>query len=948
MKRKIKKAINLVVKKIEKCLRKLYHKVPISHRFKTKAKNVFFSVFGCFLKNTPSYIIWKQTRVKKAVKKKIRYEDFENIKLNKTIAVQLHLFYPDLVEEFVEYLNNIPYKFDLFISVVDEDIIPIIKEKTCKINKVDKIEIKAVENRGRDVAPLIVEFGNKLGKYDYICHIHSKKSLYTGSELTGWRRTLLEGLMGNPKQVVDIFYQFETRPQIGLIYPETWSGLPYWGHNWLSNIKSRNELMEKLGFVDIQYDKYIDFPMGTMFWGRTEAIKDFFKGKIKLSDFAKEEGQVDGTIAHAFERCLGAVNKINGYTVAVYDNEKDAFNYDFGKKNLNQYWNKSIDMLINEAYRYDIVSFDIFDTLVMRNVILPEDLFKVTEVKLKEKEKIEIEFTKYRKKAETNLRKRAKKTDYNIHEIYEELQKITNISSQQCDIIKKTEIQTEIDFIVPRTKMVNALKHIKKNLNKKIILISDMYLTKEIITDILHRNGIDDYDEIYISCECDARKDNGSMWDYIRNKYSGQEILHIGDNETSDAQLPGDRNINIHHIMSSKDIFRLSSVGRHYRNYNMSVVDSVSMGLILNHFFNDPYILNPSSFEFHIKNEYDFGYSIIGPVVSDYMMWTVKNALKDNRDLLFLAREGYLYDNIFTIMKKHMPQIDCYNKLSSSGIKGEYLLVSRRAMTVCNLRNEEDIKDALSIYYEGSLKQLILSRFGINAENKLDDCKVFLPNEADKVFKLIETLCEDILKNAAFERNNYIQYYNRVSSNMGNISVLDIGYAGSIQYYLSKLTGDVFDGYYFATDDKHLALKVPGNSMKGRYIEGDEIQPASPSFIHRYSLVLETVLTSMDNQFTFIDSNMCPHYRQGDDGISKECIKAIHEGAEAFANDLFSLVGYEFINCENNKDVYEELVRMVVEENVLSDELMEKFVLEDNFCSDKKINIFDRLKFKND
>jgi len=223
-----------------------------------------------------------------------------------------------------------------------------------------------------------------------------------------------------------------------------------------------------------------------------------------------------------------------------------------------------------------------------------------------------------------------------------------------------------------------------------------------------------------------------------------------------------------------------------------------------------------------------------------------------------------------------------------------------------------------------------------------------LPNEADKVFKLIETLCEDILKNAAFERNNYIQYYNRVSSNMGNISVLDIGYAGSIQYYLSKLTGDVFDGYYFATDDKHLALKVPGNSMKGRYIEGDEIQPASPSFIHRYSLVLETVLTSMDNQFTFIDSNMCPHYRQGDDGISKECIKAIHEGAEAFANDLFSLVGYEFINCENNKDVYEELVRMVVEENVLSDELMEKFVLEDNFCSDKKINIFDRLKFKND
>lgn len=52
MKNKVKKAINLVVKRIEKFLKKIYHKLPISHNFKTKAKNLYFTVFGFCLKYT--------------------------------------------------------------------------------------------------------------------------------------------------------------------------------------------------------------------------------------------------------------------------------------------------------------------------------------------------------------------------------------------------------------------------------------------------------------------------------------------------------------------------------------------------------------------------------------------------------------------------------------------------------------------------------------------------------------------------------------------------------------------------------------------------------------------------------------------------------------------------------------------------------------------------------
>lgn len=935
MKHKVKKAITLVIKKIEKLLRSIYHKMPISHNFKVKAKNIFFSVFGCFLKNTPSYIIWKQTQVKKVVKKKINYAEFENLKLNKSIAVQLHLFYIDLLDEFMEYLNNIPYNFDLYISIINEKDKENVIEKTKYIRNVNKVLVKVVPNRGRDVAPLIVSFGNELQKYDYICHLHSKKSLYTGNEQAGWRRTLLEGLMGNPKQVVDIFYEFETNPEIGLIYPETWSGLPYWGHNWLSNTKSRDVLMEKLGFVDVYYDKYVDFPMGTMFWGRMDAISDFFRGKIKLNDFPEENGQVDGTIAHAFERCLGALNKINGYQVTTYDNETDTFSHGYGRKNLNQYWAKSAKMLKDEAYRYDIVSFDIFDTLLTRNIIAPDYLFRIIEIKLKQKD-IDCQYAKLRKKAENNLRKKGEKVDFTIDEIYDEFQKITNYTKKSCDIIKELEVQTELEYIEPRAEMIQILKYVKEELHKTVILVSDMYLLKTNVIKLLEKCQITEYDELFISCECNLRKDNGTMWDMLVEKYKGKEILHIGDNEKSDAQLPGDRKISIHHIFTGRDVFLLSNIGRGYKKQEYCTIDSVALGIIVAKYFNNPYDFNDSKFNIKIGNEYDLGYCIIGPIVCDYMRWVAKKALENKNDkLLFLAREGYLFNNVFEVMKKNCPVL--------KDIQGEYLYASRRAMTVCNINTEEDIQDCLTIMYEGTLSKLMSSRFGIMLDNSIEDCKIFLPDDSAKVMNIIKPMIKDVISSSQRERENYLSYYGKVVSNSKRCATLDIGYAGTIQYFLSKFTKDTYDGYYFATDNKLLPLRIEGNTISGRYIEKDEIQPASSSYIHRYSLLLETVLTSMDNQFMFIDEKMVPHFRSEDSGISKDMIRKIHQGALDYANKLFDLLKNIAIIQESNKLVYEEIMRMSVEENLLTDELKDKFILEDNFCTDKEINVFKRL-----
>lgn len=97
------------------------------------------------------------------------------------LAVQLHLYYEDLLPEFVENLGNIPCPFDLFVSIRDKDkdereqSIRSIKEACKSIPTLRKVEVRATKNRGRDIAPMYVLFGQELRSYKYVLHMHSKK-----------------------------------------------------------------------------------------------------------------------------------------------------------------------------------------------------------------------------------------------------------------------------------------------------------------------------------------------------------------------------------------------------------------------------------------------------------------------------------------------------------------------------------------------------------------------------------------------------------------------------------------------------------------------------------------------------------------------------------------------------------------------------------------------------
>lgn len=470
------------------------------------------------------------------------------VELNKTIGIHLHLYYEDLLDEFYTYFCNIPYVFDLYVSVMEGANVKKIYKKFNHILNLNKVVVKVVPNSGRDFGAMLVEFREDLKKYDYIIHVHTKKSLRFGDEQSNWRRYMLDNLLGSTERIMKNFYLLE-QMNMGMVYADNLSGpCPYWINTWLGEGPLAKKILEQMG---IEYkDEILQFPAGSMAIYKKDALRQLFDLDLTWDDFGYEkDGNNEANLAYVCERITGKIAKHNGYDIAIYNPEEERYRKNFGEQRFQEYFAFNKDMIYNMLMQFDIVSFDIFDTLITRTVYEPKDSFEIIANRIKA-QNIKVEnYYQLRKEAELNVRKNKNfEGDCNIHEIYEEFKKLTNLSDDEINTIKNIEIQTEYDLVIPRYEMLEVYNRLLLS-NKKIVLVSDMYLTKDMITKMLNKCGYDNWFDMLISCEVGYRKDNETMWKYFFEKYKGCSTNHIGDNEYSDVHAVAKQARPSFHIM---------------------------------------------------------------------------------------------------------------------------------------------------------------------------------------------------------------------------------------------------------------------------------------------------------------------------------------------------------------------------------------------------------------
>lgn len=234
--------------------------------------------------------------------------------IDKKIALHIHAYYPDMLASILKRLVANKIRPDLFVSIKTEDD----RSKIAEMLKgyETKIEIKLVPNRGRDIGPLLTEFGPELVKnYDIIGHIHTKKSFHLSDRemVSKWNNFLTTNLLGdgNSLKMADTILSYmQSHERTALVFPDD-----KYAVGWAHNYKAGLEIAQQLGITVLP--KYMVFPIGTMFWIKAEALRPFVDLGFSWQDYPEEPLPDDGTMLHAIERMFALNCHRQGFDIAT-------------------------------------------------------------------------------------------------------------------------------------------------------------------------------------------------------------------------------------------------------------------------------------------------------------------------------------------------------------------------------------------------------------------------------------------------------------------------------------------------------------------------------------------------------------------------------------------------------------------------------------------------------
>ena len=227
-----------------------------------------------------------------------------------SFAIVVHIYYHDLWAEISSAIKRQTFSYDLFItlnrfSAPPTDLIRAIHQDF------PAAQVWVMPNHGRDIFPFVHLLNSGiLSPYKAVCKLHTKKSLHR-HDGDQWRDTLINGILGDArhtKTCLDIFCADKTAAFW------TADGQHYQGEKWWGQNKARTaELLKR---VSITADgAALSFPAGSIYWVKPTILKHVQEMNLHYKDFEPEQGQIDGTTAHAIERCFGFLAQASRTTI---------------------------------------------------------------------------------------------------------------------------------------------------------------------------------------------------------------------------------------------------------------------------------------------------------------------------------------------------------------------------------------------------------------------------------------------------------------------------------------------------------------------------------------------------------------------------------------------------------------------------------------------------------
>ena len=472
-------------------------------------------------------------------------------------------------------------------------------------------------------------------------------------------------------------------------------------------------------------------------------------------------------------------------------------------RKINQYPKLNIRKMIDRLESFDVISFDIFDTLIKRDVPSSQDVFEIAQEKYNFNNRPSIkDFKKARINAENEARKHSRSEEINIHDIYKYMS-ISFGSDNSFDTSKLLECEkwAEQNLCTKNENFYSIYQYCVKK-EKKILLISDTYWDQSFIERLLFTCKIRTYNNLYLSSEIGLTKHSGHLFEYIlaKENLEPNQIIHFGDHKISDFLSPikkGIKACSIPRFIENTTYLHKSDLaeieGKHIKSFINNRIEQLP------------------------DDETRIGYEIYGPLLYTFVKWLSERIDKE-KTILFFARDCYVIKPAFEIL----------NPDKKDGI---YFFGSRRSMTIPALYNNADLQrvkkfirsESKQINIEGLLKLLglnandyikELSEFGLTKNTVIDRDKIL---ENQKFVNFYPTIKDKIQENAALEYKGFLNYWNSLNCS-NDIQVVDIGWRGTMQYCLKNLLPDSFHlyGYYLGVKGAAYVTECEGLFLKGR------------------------------------------------------------------------------------------------------------------------------------
>ena len=435
----------------------------------------------------------------------------------------------------------------------------------------------------------------------------------------------------------------------------------------------------------------------------------------------------------------------------------------------------------NDVERYiaahDVISFDIFDTLIMRRGLLPENIFSLVETSTGI-----VGFAKERVQAEreANRLTAAKESATTFADIYSILQKKLRLTCSEIESLQAQELDVEKKCLVPRSDTVALLKY-AKSLGKRVFLISDMYWPEKFLRDILADLGIIGWEALYLSSTCGCTK-AGGLYELFRKDVPEGNCLHVGDSEEADGLYPRLVGMDTWRLYSVRDML-LASAWREVVKTADSLSEHTMVGLLTAHVMESPFGLSGTDGRPKISGGRDFGYVFVGPMLTAFLFWFLEQTRDCYSHLLFTARDGWLLMKMYNILRQEFSD--------DEWLPATYFYTSRSAAVSAWIETEEDVRWAMSLPFAGTARELLLERFFLDEEDLL------MQKEGEPTEVYVIRHLAPILRRAQTLRDGYRKYIETCGLPQGRLVMLDFVASGTCQMCLERILGQKIKGYYF-------------------------------------------------------------------------------------------------------------------------------------------------------